>query len=76
MYKVTQICRSGNSYYVTLPRPMMRELGLRPKDPVILKLAEGAITLAKFDPEQLFDRKRAAREARDLAAERGAPPKS
>lgn len=46
---INKLQKSGNSFYVTLPRAYIMHLGLKPKDHVVVKLSHGKIVLMSID---------------------------
>lgn len=48
-----KVCLRGNSAYVTLPRPLMYQLGILPGDIIAIEpTGDGTATLRKIDPDQ------------------------
>lgn len=55
MLRIQRLTRNGSASVVTIPAPMMRELGWHRGDLLAVRLARGGVTLARVDETKLAD---------------------
>ncbi len=54
--EIHKVQKSGNSYYVTIPRQYLNALGIKPKEHVYVMLLKNSIQIMAVPPKEGLDK--------------------